>query len=95
MTETNLEATRTVRIVNPSGLHARPCHALVTTANRYQSSLSVACDGVEVNGKSILELMTLCAPCEATLVLRARGRDAEELVESLSALVTGGFGELH
>lgn len=88
-----MEAVRSVRIRNPAGLHARPCHAFVTTAGRFTSDLRVACDGFEVNGKSILELLTLCAPCEAELVLRADGSDAQELVESLAALVESGFGE--
>lgn len=89
-----MEATRTVRIVNPSGLHARPCHAIVTTASAFTSDLRVECDGNEVNGKSILELMTLSAPCEAVLTLRARGADAEEMVARLSDLVAAGFHEM-
>jgi phosphotransferase system HPr (HPr) family protein len=89
-----LELSRSVRLRNPAGLHARPCHAIVTTANKFQSELRVACDGNEVNGKSILELMTLCAPVEATLVFNARGSDAATLVESLVKLVEDGFGEM-
>jgi phosphocarrier protein HPr len=89
-----LESTRSVRLRNPAGLHARPCHAIVTAANRFQSELRVGCDGQEVNGKSILELMTLCAPVEATLVFRARGDDAESLVDSLVRIVEDGFGEM-
>ncbi len=89
-----MDAARTVRIPNAAGLHARPCHAIATLARRFQSSLRVACDGVDVDGRSILELMTLCAPCEATLTLRAAGADAEELVRTVAALVEDGFGEL-
>jgi phosphotransferase system HPr (HPr) family protein len=89
-----VEATRTVRIVNPAGLHARPCHAIVTTAIGFRSELRVECEGNVVNGKSILELMTLCAPCEAEITLRGRGEDAEEMVERLSELVAAGFHEV-
>jgi len=88
-----VEARRTVRIVNASGLHARPCHAIVSTALRYQSELRVACEGREVNGKSILELMTLNAGPETLLELSAHGGDAQALVEELAALVEGGFSE--
>jgi phosphotransferase system HPr (HPr) family protein len=89
-----VEATRTVRIPNPAGLHARPCHALVTTAMAFESDVRIACDGVEVNGKSILELMTLCAPCESMLVLRALGHDADAVVAKLAELVEAGFHEM-
>ncbi len=84
---------RSVRLRNASGLHARPCHAIARTAQSYQSELRVACEGREVNGKSILELMTLCAPCEAILSFRAQGPDAEALVSALASLVEGSFGE--
>ena len=89
-----MEAIQNVRIKNPAGLHARPCHAIVTAARSFQADLSVACDGLEVNGKSILELMTLCAPCESSLTLRANGADAAELVAKIAAIVDDGFGEM-
>lgn len=88
-----VEAQRSVRLCNPTGLHARPCHAIARTAQAFQSDLRVACEGREVNGKSILDLMTLCASCDAILSFRARGQDAEALVSALAALVEGGFGE--
>lgn len=89
-----MEAIQNVRIKNPAGLHARPCHAIVTAARGFQSDFCVACDGLEVNGKSILELMTLCAPCESSLTLRANGADAKELVAAVAAIVESGFGEM-
>lgn len=88
------EVVRTVRVPNPAGLHARPCQAIAQVVQRHQASLRVACDGQEVDARSILELMTLCAPCESTLTLRARGADADELVRSVAELVEAGFGEM-
>ncbi|MCY2960299.1 MAG: HPr family phosphocarrier protein [Planctomycetota bacterium] len=88
------EIVRTVRVPNPAGLHARPCQAIATIVQRHEAALRVACDGLEVDGRSILELMTLCAPCESTLTLRATGADADELVRSVATLVENGFGEM-
>ncbi|TAJ18198.1 MAG: HPr family phosphocarrier protein [Planctomycetota bacterium] len=84
---------RCVRIVNPRGLHARPCHAIASTALAFQSECSVASEGQEVNAKSILELMTLGAAQGAELCFRASGKDAAELLQALEKLVAGGFGE--
>jgi phosphotransferase system HPr (HPr) family protein len=84
---------RLVTVVNDSGLHARPCQALVTAALEYESELRIRCDGREVNGKSILELMTLGAARGAVLHLSAAGTDAAELLDRLQGLVRGGFGE--
>jgi len=87
------DSAGTARIRNAAGLHARPCHAIVTLARQYDAELRVASGGVEVNGRSILELMTLCAPCEAVISFTAQGRDASVLVERLVALVEAGFHE--
>lgn len=89
-----MEASRTVRLKNAAGLHARPCHAIVTTARGFESELRVASGDLEVDGKSILELMTLCAPCDTALSFRAHGSDAQALVDELAELVDAGFGEL-
>lgn len=88
------EVTRTLRIKNAAGLHARPCHAIVSKALAHQSDLWVSGEGGEVNGKSILELMTLSAPCDAVLTFRAKGADAEKLITEIAALVEAGFDEL-
>jgi phosphotransferase system HPr (HPr) family protein len=88
-----VEIRRQVTISNPSGLHARPCHALASTALAFQASLEVGCHGRRVNGKSILELMTLCAGQGTVLELVGRGADAAELVQALARLVESGFDE--
>lgn len=85
---------RSVRVPNQAGLHANPCQKIATLARSHASDLRIACDGVEVNGKSILELMTLCAPKGAVLLLEARGADARSLVDAVAGLVEAGFGEL-
>ena len=85
--------SRTVRIVNPRGLHARPCHALVSTALEFESTLRVSCSGREADGKSILSLMTLNAPVGSELELVAEGNDAQALIERLAGLVDAGFSE--
>ncbi|HED64069.1 MAG TPA: HPr family phosphocarrier protein, partial [Planctomycetes bacterium] len=74
---------RTVEIVNEQGLHARPCHAVVSAAQAYRSDLRIRFGEREVNGKSILELMTLGASHGARLELTARGDDAESLLDEV------------
>jgi phosphocarrier protein HPr len=88
-----VDCQRNARLCNAAGMHARPCHSIVKTAQSFKSELWVGCEGREVNGKSILDLMTLCAPHEAVLSFRAHGPDAQELVSALVSLVEGGFGE--
>lgn len=83
-----------VRVRNHQGLHARPCSSIVSTALGYQSELRIRSGEREVNGKSILELMTLSAGMGSELELRAWGQDADQLVRSVEQLFLDGFGEL-
>ncbi|MEO2095340.1 MAG: HPr family phosphocarrier protein [bacterium] len=86
--------TRTVTVVNAEGLHARPSGALVAVAQGFQSELRISCEDREVNGRSILELISLGAKCGTELELCATGDDAEALLERLVAMVASGFEEL-
>jgi phosphocarrier protein len=88
-----VDLKKTVSISNSAGLHARPCHAIVSAALEYQSELRVRLEGRQVNGKSILELMSLNACCGKELELHCRGKDAEELMGKLLGLFESGFGE--
>jgi phosphotransferase system HPr (HPr) family protein len=82
---------RTVTIVNTEGLHARPSGVFVSVANEFESELRIRCGERDVNGRSILELITLGAGCGAELHLSAEGPDAEALVAALVRLVEAGF----
>ena len=84
----------TVKLVNRHGMHARPAHLFVQTANRFESTVQVGRPGQSsVNGKSIMSMLMLAAESGAELVLRAEGPDAEAMIAALSELVRGGFGE--
>ncbi len=87
------QCRRVVEICNRQGLHARPCHGVVSIANRFEGELRVSYGNHDVNAKSILELMTLNAACGAVLELRAKGDGAEDVVEELARLIGSGFGE--
>jgi phosphocarrier protein len=87
------EVRRLVEVCNRQGLHARPCHAVVSIANRFPGELRVRCGTREVNAKSILELMTLNACCGTVLELRASGDGAEAVLDELETLIGSGFGE--
>ena len=87
------ETRRRVTLKNAYGLHARTSMMFVEAASRYASDVFVAKDENEVNGKSILALMTLVAPKGTVLEIRAAGEDAEECLEALAALAESGFDE--
>jgi len=84
---------RKARIVNSEGLHARPCHAVVSLAREYKADLRICNGASAVNGRSILELMTLSASQGDELEITTSGADALALIEALCGLIAAGFVE--
>jgi phosphocarrier protein len=86
--------TREVTITNRAGLHTRPASMIVRTASRFQSEFFIRKDGYQINGKSIIGVMTLAAEQGAKLVLILDGADEQVAVEALATLFEQGFGEV-
>jgi phosphocarrier protein HPr len=84
---------RTFLIVNMLGLHARAAAQLVQIANRFRSEIHVEKDGMAVNGKSIMGVLTLAAGKGTEIQVTAEGEDATEAMEAVAKLVEAGFGE--
>lgn len=84
---------REVIIKNRAGLHTRPAATLVKLAAKFKSDFFISKDGLEINGKSIIGVMTLAAEQGATMLLRFSGEDEEEAVKAIVNLFEQGFGE--
>jgi len=84
---------RTVKVLNSTGLHARPAGMFIETANRFRSTIRVTKGEREVNGQSVLGLMLLEVTPGAEITIQAEGDDEEQAVNALAELVAGGFGE--
>ncbi|MEM6328074.1 MAG: HPr family phosphocarrier protein [Bacteroidota bacterium] len=85
--------TREVTVRNRAGVHTRPASMIVREAARFASEFYIKKDGYEINGKSIIGVMTLAAEQGATLDLLFDGPDEEEAADALEALFDRGFGE--
>jgi phosphocarrier protein len=80
---------RTVTIVNRKGLHTRPAATLA----RFQADLTIRKDNLEINGKSIIGVMTLAAEQGSTLTLQFDGPDEEQACQAMEDLFRRGFDE--
>jgi len=87
-------AERRVMVINKLGLHARPAAEFVKTASKFDAEIKLSKDTMEVNGKSILGVMTLAAECGSELVVRAEGTDAEAAVVALAEVLGRDFGNI-
>ncbi len=78
---------RTVTVVHPSGLHARPAALFVQKAKQFHCRVTVKKGRKIVDGKSIMGLLTLAANTGARIVILAEGPDAEPALEALCRVV--------
>lgn len=83
----------TVAITNKLGLHARASAKLVSLAAEFKSEITLARNGQQVNGKSIMGIMMLAAAKGTELQVCADGRDETKAIEAIVNLITNRFGE--
>lgn len=85
--------TREVVVLNRYGIHARPAALLVKAAARFDCEIMIEKNGVQVNAKSIMGLLTLEGNNGATLQIHASGHDAKEALTALTELFEKKFFE--
>ena len=84
--------TRTVTVNNPHGLHARPADLFSQLATKFEAEIHVRKNHERVDGKSVINIMTLGATQGTQLVIEARGTDAASALEALAELIENDFG---
>ncbi len=85
--------TRTVRIGNKRGLHARASAKFVHLASQLDANIEVEKDGHKVCGTSIMGLMMLGAAMGDDVILHVSGMEAGSAMEQLAKLIEERFGE--
>jgi len=85
--------TRVLEIRNKKGLHARASAKFVQTVEKFDADVKVRRGQEVVGGTSIMGLMMLAAGPGSSITVEATGREANEVVEALAALVGGRFTE--
>jgi len=88
---------KTVTILNPSGLHARPGSDFVNLAGKFNSSIKLwKVDRPEkiANAKSIIFVLSLGIKKDTVIEISAEGNDEVQAVDQLVAMILSGFGEI-
>ena len=84
---------RIVEITNKKGLHARASAKFVQAVEGFDADVTVTRGSETVGGTSIMGLMMLAAGPGTQITVEASGKEAAEVIEALTALVTGKFTE--
>ena len=84
--------TQTTVVINAeAGLHARPANMFIKTAAGFKSTIKVAKEGKEVDGKRLLAVMTLGVRQGESVTITADGEDEKEAIAALEKLAESNF----
>ncbi len=85
---------KSLEIVNKNGLHTRPAASMVKLTSKFKSDVYLSKDGMRVNGKSIIGVMTLAADYGSKIKVIVDGSDETEMMSKIEELFSSGFGEI-
>ena len=80
-------------ITNKMGLHMRPAQVFVTAMSKYSSDVNIKFNGKDINGKSIMMIMSACIKCGAEITVECNGADEEAMLAEAASMIESGFGE--
>lgn len=83
--------TREVVVELENGLHLGPSSQIVQLAQKFGCELLIRKGDRTVDGKSMLDLLTLAAERGTVLELTTRGGDAVQALEAIAGLFTRNF----
>jgi phosphocarrier protein len=83
-----------VKIINNAGLHTRPAATIVKLASKYKCDFYLSKDGLKINGKSIIGVMTMAAEKGSEIVLTFDGDDEADAAKDIIDYFNRGFDEM-
>jgi phosphocarrier protein len=86
--------SKTLTVVNPSGLHLRPAGVLSQTAMKFKSEIIIECGEKRIVAKSVLNVMAAGIKCGTEINLICDGEDEEEAMKTMSEAIESGLGEM-
>ncbi len=75
-------------IANENGLHARPATKLVSIASKFDCDITVTYDGITVDLKSIMNVLSLGLKQGSLVIIRTDGVDEVEALKTISKNIT-------
>lgn len=81
-------------VANERGIHARVAAKIVEVAGRFRSEVWLQKGNVRVNGRSILDILSLACGRGTRVKIEVMGPDEEEAVEALGELFQKKFSEV-
>ena len=80
-------------VLNKLGLHARAAAKVVSTANKFESTIIITKDGKNADARSIMKLLMLSASQGSSIRVEIDGADQNDAMESIERLFNNKFDE--
>ncbi len=79
--------SRCVTVAPSQGLHMRPAQILVSAMGKYSCEVTILAEGRQINGKSILSVLSACIRQGSRVEIRCSGEDEQAALEEAAALI--------
>lgn len=86
--------SKTLTVVNPSGLHLRPAGVLSQTAMKFKCDVLIECGEKRIIAKSVLNVMAAGIKSGTQITLICDGEDEAAAMETISKAIESGLGEM-
>ena len=85
--------TKKLMVLNKLGLHARAAAKVVSTANKFESTIIITKDGKNADARSIMKLLMLSASQGSRVSVEVDGVDQKDAMKSIEELFNNKFDE--
>jgi len=86
--------SKSLTVVNPSGLHLRPAGVLSQTAMKFKSDIIIEYGEKRIVAKSVLNVMAAGIKCGAQVNVICDGEDEEAAMKTMTEAIESGLGEM-
>ena len=85
--------SKTLKVVNPSGLHLRPAGVLSQTSMKFKSDIIIEAGEKRIVAKSVLNVRAAGIKSGTEITLICDGPDEKEALETVARAIEDGLGE--
>lgn len=82
-----------VKVINSTGLHARPAASLAKIVKKYEASLTLVNNGKTIPIKGMMSILGAGVKGHSVIELICEGQDEQAFMHELKTAFADGFGE--
>lgn len=87
------KVTRSLTVQNKSGFHLRVASLICQVSSKYEDDISLANGSYTADCKSMIDLLSMMAPCGTVLTLTVQGPNSLEIADRFTSLFDTKFSE--